>query len=297
MQLSFRRPLDLKLYRSITPISDFARGGVTVPFSYRLRKRDAQLLMIGVEHKRDLTDAQLPYVEREFASFLQDRPSGACVVAVEGLVPPKESLANEETAVQRFGEGGYAAFLGSRQDIAIISIEPAQAEVIGWVRDLGHADIDIASWGLLNVLTALGQPDGTFGDKTSEALAGILNQMARTMDLAGKGAVGPLAAEKAYELLRDRILGTDVVSFTLPGQLKGFDGARLDVNGIARAQHPTIRVTKFNEIADAMNTARDYGMVLNVLAQLDQDKNVFAVFGANHAYCQREAYLTAGLKK
>lgn len=230
-----------------------------VPYVLHLEHDDGELVYFGIRHTRDPDDRQLADLEARWAEL---QPS---VAFNEGGDPPTAN--SRDVALTRFGEAGLIRYLAARDDIPVLSLDPArESEVELLLRSWGPEQIK-----LFYVLREIPQIRGTAEARSPEAHADMaLEWLGQLPGLAGPPTNADELTRSARRLL--------------PAL---HDWREIPQEWFDPALPKDLAFT--NTISRQLARFRDEHMVELLVEQVRGGQRVFAVVGASHVVMQERA--------
>ena len=216
--------------------------------------RRGTLLYYGARHTYKPDDPQIAEIQKLWSEFHPD------IAMNEGGNPPVAPTIAE--AVTQYGEAGLVRFLARRDDVPVISIDPARSEEVAYLsKKFSREQIK-----MFYLVRAVGQQiqnhDPAKVDDELNRILGIYN------DTQGLGGSPRTAADFAQIYRRYFPDAPDYKS----AKMSWFD--------------PTKHETPFNDMARIGSEYRDRYMVATLQRHLRDGERVFAVVGGTHVVMQ-----------
>jgi hypothetical protein len=239
--------------------AEYAKREVSVPYIVR----SGTLLYFGANHTYKPDEPQIAQIQKLWSEFHPD------IALNEGGNPPV--AATVDAAVTQYGEAGLIRFLARRDDVPVVSIDPARSEETAFLSKKFTRE-QIKMFFLVRAIAQqIQNHDPAKVDDELNRILGIHND---TPGLTGSPRTSAEFAEIYRRYFPD---APDYKS----AKISWFD--------------PMKNETPFNAMARLANEYRDRYMVAMLQRHLREGERVFAVVGGTHVVMQEPALNPAAL--
>lgn len=275
-----QKPEDL-----IMSAEQYAEKPHETPYTYEVHSRDAAIHYFGANHTYDPQNPQFEAIEKKFN---ESKPDLVLIegIASEHLTDPAViemiQTASRETTIEKVGEGGFSAWLATKNNIELDSPEPSMADQIQHLLNKGFSKEHI------------------FGHFYYRQIGQYHRQYPENKD-------APPLNEDIPQSMQD---------FVAAAQWEGFDYSLKHLETIGKSIWPTnykvddpskaeerddpipwkdrtYSYTVVNEIACENSKFRDRHIIGKLGEYLERGKKkIFIVYGASHAVMQEPAIST-----
>lgn len=269
------KPDLIETSRHILKIHDVKDIQTNVSVTHILSKTECVLWMSGTQHTQNIKDPQISILKKQFTNFINQNYKNP-ILCLEGFIP--NELKDEEDAVQKNGEKAVLILMAQKQKINIVSVEPTQAEISEWAMQIFPDPLAHAAWAALNVLAC-----------SKEITETVLLAIASTYGFEED-------TKTFFEKISAYLRRENIVN--LPHDFKQLTKELINKTKINEAQEPNNGPFPTNKAGSAINLARDYGLFINTINIIEQNKNdgAFAWFGLNHVLAMMPAFEKNGFK-
>lgn len=236
-----------------------------IPYLFRIRGKKNNLFYFGSNHSYDVTDSQFNSLRRFWEEFISIDKDGKKIVLVEGGV--RELATSENEAIEKNSEAGFTIYLARKAGIEVVSPEPAMKDEAKFLLD-------------------------RFGKEEVEYY--YFARMVRQWCFLSTRPSFEAYLEASLQNDRENLDWNDF-DFSIKNlksihkKLFGGNFDERDVNFFNSVTTPMYRSTVINEVAQESSKFRDISIIDEILKNVSEGKNVFAVFGFTHAVMQEQA--------
>lgn len=273
----YMKNLDLtEASQYILKIHEVKNVQTSTSVAHVLSQAERDLWISGTQHTQDINDSQISILEKKFTNFLNQNYKNP-ILCLEGSLP--DEIKDKEDAVQKYGEKAILILMAQKHGMRIVSVEPSQAEISEWAMQIFPQPLVHAAWATLNILS-----------RSPESLEKSLPKISTTYGFKE-------SPEELFEQISDYLREQQIIE--IPNHLEQLSKRVINKEKTHKGQEPGDGPFPTNEAGSAINLARDYGLFINTIKILEENKNdgVFAWFGLNHVLAMMPAFEMKGYKK
>ncbi|MFB6212323.1 MAG: hypothetical protein ABEI53_00685 [Candidatus Magasanikbacteria bacterium] len=245
-----------------------------VPYEYTLEKENNYLYYFGSKHIFNLKEAE--EIRKPLKNFWKDfleNTDGQKFVFIEGTakdVVPDQKFESEEEAIEKWGEGGLITYLARKENIQVKGPEPGPKECAKRLEEKFSKEQIFYYY----TIRSLAYRYKKRGNNRIEDIDSFLEDLiSKWKDQLGWKDFD-FSTSKLEEIHKNNFSG----KFN-PYDYKFFDAIR----------RPGWKSTITNKIAQETGQIRNQVIVEEIWKEINENKNVFTVFGLAHAYMQEPA--------
>lgn len=251
--------------KNLLTYEEYVMLHIQPPYIYKIQKGNNWLYYFGAYHTFEPLDDQFELMKRTWDEFIKLTSKTPRIALSEGGV--REAMADETTAIKKYGDAGLLSFLAKRDVVEIQCPEVSRKEEIsGLEREFTRDEIEyyyfarmVAQWNRFN-------PRPDFEEYLTKFLK-IDEQELGWQD---------------YDFSLDNMKSVHKKLFK-----EEFDENNKDF--FLSITNPTIEKTVINKFVKAEGVAKDAYIVKNTLGHIKSGKSVFIVYGFTHAVVQEPA--------
>jgi hypothetical protein len=250
---------------NLLPINEFLKKERKDPYIFTISKNDRHIYYIGFKHLSDPEHPDFLMIDRYWNDFMSKTGGNNCVVLIEGNL--RAFVNSKETMIKRSGEGGYATYLATKNNIPVYCPEPPLPEELKILKQKFSGEHILLFYYIRWV--------NFFYKRNKEDTPDNIFQ-------------------KALTNLKDYLKGTDIdVTSThinkIYFDLFGNDMNKTELDEIRKLVFPIPGKTVINDIAVEDILIRDQWIVGQIEQLWEKEKNIFIVYGQTHAHLQEPA--------
>lgn len=258
--------------KNLIPLQKYIKLKHKNPYLLNFFREKQEILYLGVKHSKNTKNRQFKVIEKLLREFLNRHAKSEVIIFLESFIPPL--INNRDKMIINFGETGLIYLISAGEKLKMICPEPSQKQVLTFVKNRNHNIIDILLWIFINIFynKLMAKKENNL---TKELFKESLMVVKKITKIQKESNLEKKFVKQLNLILRNK---TKKSLFNIL--------IRLTLKEIKKLQNPFIKFSKLNKIGADFNLARDYYISKEIIKQLKKNKSIFAVFGANHVFCQ-----------